>query len=445
MPRVSAQATLGVVLVARCVLEGVLFASLVSAAQIGLAGDRAVPTVAVALALTGVGVILASILRDARADRQNTAIALTAIGAAALFGLLLKTPNADGLQVLTRLVLFGILGEAFVWRNLSVARGLVRWVDARNSAFAAVGLVALVALLPGALDRTGLVVAGLAATAAAGVALSLTRSAEELALSGAEARGAASRTTASGAAIVLAIVSVIGAVLAPSVGALVGQAGGAIAPIVGGLLYGILLIFGYAAAFLVEVFRDFLSRGVFPRIRPPAPPLTPQEEAEAIRQIEAARPFVIGTVELIFAAIAVLLVVILVDRMARERRASLPDGTTLDRESEPGDGIAAFLAGLLPRRTHRPRPPRDDGTPAGALRALYWRYLARSEAAGVAWRAVGETPAEHQDRAQAGGPRFAAAATLVRAFEALRYGDHDPDGPTLDAARAAVAAIEAPR
>jgi hypothetical protein len=124
---------------------------------------------------------------------------------------------------------------------------------------------------------------------------------------------------------------------------------------------------------------------------------------------------------------------------------SSPDGATLDRESSAGDGIAAFLAGLLPRRTPRARAPRDDGTPAGTLRALYWRYLTRGEAAGVSWRAVGETPSEHQQRAELRGPPFASAAVLVRAFEELRYGEHDPDGPTLDAARRAVAAIDAPR
>ena len=445
MRRASAQATVGAVLVARCVLEGMLFASLFAIAELSLRGDPPVPIVALALALTGAGILLASVLRDARADRQNTTIAFVAIGAAAAFGVTLATPHPDGLEILTRIVLFGILGEAFVWRNLTVARGLVRWTDARNAGFAAIGTIALAGVLPGALDRTGLTVAGIVAIAAAGVALSLTRSAEELALAGREARGAASRTTASGSAILLSIAAVVGAFFAPLVGDVLARVGKTIAPIIGDLLFGGLLLLGYVAALVVDLFRAIISGRGLPRLLPPLAPATPAEDAEALRQIEAARPFVIGSVELIIAAIAVLIVVILVDRMTRERRQSLPDGMTLDRESSPGDGIGAFLAGLLPHRLPRRRPPRDDGTPAGALRALYWRYLARGEVAGVSWRAVGETPAEHHGRAARQGPRFEPAAVLVRAFEDLRYGERDPDRATLEAARAALVGIEAPR
>ena len=451
MQRANAQATIGTVLVARGILEGTLFAALFGAAQLALRGDRPVPIVAVALALTGAGIMLASVLRDARADRQNATIALVAIGAAAAFGVFFATPHPDGLEILTRVVLFGILGEVFVWRNLTVARGLVRWVDARNAGFAAIGAIAFAAILPdirGDLDRTGLMIAGLGATAATGIALSLARSAEELSLAGREAHGGTSRTTASGAAILLAIGSVVGALFAPLVGDLLARAGKTIAPVIGDLLYGGLLVLGYLAALVVDLFRALFNGKGFPRIQPPLPPVTAEEDAEALRQIEATRPFVLGAVELIIAAVALILVIILVDRMARERRQTLPEGATLDRGSSPGQGIAAFLAGLLPHRARRARAPRDDGTPAGTLRALYWRYLARGEAAGVSWRAVGETPAEHQERAElhpALGAPFTAAAVLVRAFEELRYGERDPDGPTLDAARSAVAAIEAPR
>src|SRR5438876_12348609 len=110
------------------------------------------------------------------------------MAAAAALGLYYASARPDGLQILTRIVFFGILGEAFVWRNLTVARALVRWGDARTAGFTAIGLLAVVALLPGPIDRTGLVVVGLLATGATGVALSLARSAEELAVAGSEAR-----------------------------------------------------------------------------------------------------------------------------------------------------------------------------------------------------------------------------------------------------------------
>jgi hypothetical protein len=400
------------------------------------------PIVPLALALTGVGIVLASVLRDARADRQNTAIAIGAMVAAAALGVYLAPARSDGLMILTRVVLFGIVGEAFVWRNLSFARSLVRWTDARNAGFAALGAMAVVAVLPGVVDRTGLTVAGLAAVAATGIALSLARSAEELALAGREARGDMSRTTASGTAILLAILCVVGAILAPLTGDLVRQAGETIAPIIGRLLYGFLLAMGYVAEFFVNVIQSLFHGASFPELRQFAPPLSPAEEAEALRQIEAARPFVMGAVEIVIALVALLVVAILVDRMARERRQSLPEGATLDREASAGEGIGAFLAGLLPRRTRRPGAPRDDGTPAGALRVLYWRYLARGDASGIAWRATGETPAEHHDRSVISTPGNAAATALVRAFEDLRYGDRVPDAATLAAARRGLAAVE---
>jgi len=443
--RGSARTTVAVLLVARSLIEAVLFSGLAAAAQIATIGDRPIPIVATTLALAGVGIVLASVLRDARADRQNTAIALTAIVTASAVGVLYAPPHPDGVMILTRLVLFGIVGEAFVWRNLTVARSLVRWSDARNAGFAAIGAMTLVALLPGIADRTGLVIAGLAATAATGIALSLARSAEELALAGREARGETSRTTASGTAILLAILSMVGALLAPLTGDLIRRAGDTLTPIIGGLLYGVLLAMGYIAGAFVTVIQALLRGATLPQLRPFVQPLSPLEEAEAMRQIEATRPFIIGAVEVVVGLVALLVAIILVDRMARERRQSLPDGATLDRESSAGLGIGAFLAGLLPRRTRRPAPPRDDGTPAGALRAMYWRYLARSDATGVPWRATGETPAEHQLRAMATAPRHAAASALVRAFEDLRYGDRDPDAATVEAARRGLLALEESR
>ena len=445
MRRASAETTVATLLVGRTIVEAVLFAGLLAAAQVLTNGDRPVPIVTIVLALSGAGIVLASILRDARADRQNTAIAITAMAAAGALGVFYAPPHPDGIMILTRIVLFGILGEAFVWRNLTVARSLVRWSDARNAGFAAIGAMAVVAVLPGQIDRTGLLVAGLVATAATGIGLSVARSAEELSLAGREARGGTGRGTASGTAILLAILSLVGAVIAPYTGELIRRTGETAAPIVGNLLYGVLLALGYVAEFFVNVIRAFLTGASFPSLRQLARPLSPEEEAEALRQIEATRPFILGAVELVIAAVALIVVIILVDRMARERRQALPEGATLDRESAEGEGIGVFLAGLLPRRTRRPHAPRDDGTPAGALRALYWRYLAGSDASGVAWRGTGETPMEHHARASATDSRHESASALVRAFEDLRYGERDPDPATLDAARRGLAAIEAPR
>jgi hypothetical protein len=444
--RARAQTTIGALLVARSVIEAAFFAAVAAATQVGTSGgQRAIPIVTVMLALIGVEIVLVSVLRDARADRQNTAIALTAMAAAAAFGVYFAPPNPDGLVILSRIVLFGIVGEVFVWRSLTVARSLVRWADARNAGFAAIGTTAVVALLPGAFDRTGLLIAGLVATAAAGIALSLTRSAEELALGGRDARGDTGRTTASGTAILVAILSVIGAILAPFGGELIREAADTVAPLIGGLLFGVLLAIGYVAELFVNVVRSFIQGGRFPEFSRIMPPLSPAEELEALRQIAATRPYIVGLVEIVIGVIALVVVVVLVDRMTRERRQVLPEGATLDREASDGEGVGAFLTGLLPRRAPRLRAPRDDGTPAGALRALYWRYLVRSAAGGVPWRARGETPAEHHDRSVTSTPGNEAATVLVRAFEDLRYGERDPDAATLDAARRSLLSTEEAR
>jgi len=440
--RAEARGIIAAILVSRSVIEAALFAGLLAVAQGLTSGDRALPIVSVMLALTGVGIVLASILRDARAVRQNAAITLGAMAAMAALGVYYASARPDGLQILTRIVLFGILGEAFVWRILTVARALVRWSDARTAGFTAIALLAVVALLPGPTDRTGLVIVGLLAIGATGIALSLARSAEELALAGSEGRGETGRSTASGTAIFLAILTVIGAVVAPYAGELARELGERAAPVVGSLLYGVLLALGYVAEFFVNLVRSFARTGNF--IQLPRSPfqMTPEEEAEQLREIEATRPYIFGAVEIVIGAVALLVVVILVDRMLRERREALPAGATLDRESHEGEGLGAFLAGLLPRRAPRRRPPHDDGTPAGALRALYWRYLARADASGVPWRATGETPAEHHRRAVATAPRLSAAGVLVRAFEDFRYGERDPDAATVADARRALAESE---
>lgn len=439
-----ASGTLTTLLVARCAVEGVLFASIVELVHAATGGTRAIALVPAALVLCAAGIVLASALREARADRQHLGIALGAMTLAALSGLVLAPSQADGLARLTRVVAFAIVGEAFVWRDLTVARSLVRWTDTRNAGAASIVAVGIAAVAPGAIDRDALAVLALLAVGATAIGLSLARAAEELLGSGRGA-GEAGRGTASGTAVLLAGLSLAGAALAPLAGELLAAAGRVADAVLGQALYDVLLVLGYVAALVVELFR---SAGIRLGLPPPATEVLlerQRDDAAALRQIEATRPFVIGAVELIVAAVALLVVVLLLERMARERREALPAGATIDRAGEAGEGLGALLAGLLPRRAHRPRQPRDDGTPAGALRALYWRYLARVEAAGLGWRAAGETPAEHQARAGQGLARFRGALPLVTAFEALRYAERPPDPATLARAREALAAIEAER
>lgn len=443
MRRSSAEATIVALIVARSVIEGVLFAAVAVGLQAGLGGGRPLPVIALAFVLAGVGIAMSSVLRDARAASQNTWVAVGVIAAAAAFGVAMLPARPDGVTIIGRLVFFGIAGEAFLWRNLGVARALVRWADARNAGFTAIAAVIVVALLPGPIDRTGLTVAVIAAIVATGLALSLARSAEELVLAGTDARGAAGRGTASGTAILLAVLAIVAGVLTPYGGDVLGQGADALLTLFGGAIYSVLLALGYVAAFVVAVVRAIASRFGTGIGRPPlVQPLTPFDEAEALRQLEATRPFVVGGVEIVIAACAILVAIVLIDRMNRERRALLPEGASLERAAADGDGLGALMAALVPRRRRRPAAPRDDGTPAGALRSLYWRLLALSADAGIGWREPGETPAEHLVRAGSGDPRFTAASVVVRAFEDLRYGDLIPPVATVVRARAALATLD---
>ncbi|HVR88580.1 MAG TPA: DUF4129 domain-containing protein [Candidatus Limnocylindria bacterium] len=446
MRRSSAEATIVALLVARCVIEGVFFAAVAAGLQVGFAGDRPIPVVAVTLVLIGTGIVMASVLRAARAASQNMWLAIVVIAGAAGYGIATLPARPDGVTILGRLVFFGIAGEAFLWRNLGVARSLVRWIDARNAGFTAILALIAAALVPGAVDRAGLTVAAIVAIVATGLALSLARSAEELVLAGPDARGGAGRGTASGTSILLAALAIVAGALTPYGGDLLAQAADALLTLFGGLIYNVLLALGYVAAFFIAIVRAIASwfgPGI-PRL-PAIQPMSPFEEAEALRQLEATRPFVVGGIVIVIAVFAILIALVLVERMTRERRALLPEGASLERARVDGDGLGALLAGLLPRRARRPAAPRDDGTPAGALRHLYWRLLRYSDAAGIGWRGIGETPAEHLQRALAREPRFAAAGALVRAFEDLRYGERPPAGATLARARAALAELDRQR
>src|SRR5947208_99081 len=77
---------------------------------------------------------------------------------------------------------FVIVAEVYLWRVVSLARGAVRWSDARNAVpFGALAL-AVVSVGPGRVDSTPLVPLALIFVAASAVALSVARSAEELSL-----------------------------------------------------------------------------------------------------------------------------------------------------------------------------------------------------------------------------------------------------------------------
>ncbi|HKY50608.1 MAG TPA: DUF4129 domain-containing protein [Candidatus Limnocylindria bacterium] len=436
-------AAVAVLIAARCFVEAVAFTTIAAMAHALITGIAPLPIVPWTLALFGIGVVLATIQREVGSERRGTTILIVTLAAGVVWGLTLPARDPDGLAVLSRMVAFGLIAEAFLWRNLSIARGAVRWNDSRNALLFAGACVGLAALTSGPIEQGPLPVLALLVVALSGLALSLARTTEELALARGT-RGGARASSATGVSFVVGVVAILAAAFVPTVQDALSAFGTAVEPAFTRLLYLILLPLGYMAAFIVELLAPLVS-ALWRRDPVQLPPRTPADDERLLREIEATRPFVFGAVELLIVLGAVLVAVFLFDRMLRERRLELPEGVTLERGAAEGFGIGDTLRRLRPRSGTSRRAPRDDGTPSGALRLLYWRFLALAERAGVGWRQPQETPAEHLARIGAEDARWSAGDPLVRAFEELRYGESVPDAPTLDSARAALRVLETAR
>lgn len=433
-------AALALLVGARCFIEAVAFAALAAVGHALASGRDPLPVLPATLVLFGVGMLLVTLLREAGTERRSaTIIVLTLAGAAAWSLTLPMRASADWFATLSRIVVFGLLGEAYLWRVVSIARSAMRWTDARNAAPLAGLAIAAASLAPGPIDRAPFAALALLGIAASGLALSLARTSEELAL----ARGTTGTirtSSATSATAIVGVVAILAAAFVPAVQDAFVAFGGFLAPIAGRLFYLLILPFAYIAAYLIDVLRPLIARS-FPQPNVPQQ-RTPDEDAELLRMAEQTRPFVFGAVELIIVAIAVLVAIVLLDRMLRERRLELPEGVTLEREDTTGISLWDTLRGLRPRLAPRRRRPRDDGTPAGALRLLYWRFLELAERRGAGWREPHETPAEHGARISAAAAVWGGGAPVVHAFEDMRYGERIPDETTITSTRESLRRLE---
>ena len=94
----------------------------------------------------------------------------------------------------------------------------------------------------------------------------------------------------------------------------------------------------------------------------------------------------------------------------------------------------------------------DGGPVPGAPSSVWWEgeitigdvaAFEVAEREGPGWRAPAETPAEHEVRLTQAASKWREAAPVIRAFEALRYGETDPDRETVEGAREAFRRMEA--
>lgn len=428
----------------RALSESVGLAAFAAVLHAIVVGRAPIPLISTSVALFGVTLVVTAMLRERGTVRQSAGLVAAVVVGWSAWGLSQPARAPDAVAVLTRVIGFAILGEAYLWRALGIARGLHRWREVRNDTLLALFAVVVAALVPGPIDRDALAALGLAVACAGAVALSLARSAEELSLATGQIHGRATGSSATGTAFALGVLALAVGFALPSLQALAGDVARAAGPLISGSLYLILLPLGYVAAYLVNIVLWLRERlGFTPvRIETPRSPFG-QDEAERLRELEQMRPFVFGALELLVGAVALGVALVLIARLVQERRALFPEGAALEREAVEGVGLRATLRGLFPRGAPRRRAPADDGSPAAAVRRLYWRLLEIAEREGPGWRAPAETPAEHEERLVATAARWRGAAPLVRAFEALRYGERQPDGAAVADAREALRGIEA--
>src|SRR5438105_1514346 len=388
--RRSSSRAFAALLVARAVMEAIAFACLLALVHMpgGLEPLALTPTT---FALIGATLVLVAALRETGSEGRGTAIVGTTLGVGVLVAVLLPTHPLDVVSWGGRIITFVIVAEVYLWRVVSLARGAVRWSDARNAVpFAALAL-AVVAVSPVRMDSAPLVPLALIFIAASAVSLSVARSAEELSLTTGTS-GPARLSSANSVVFALGVGALVAALAAPAVEQILSDLGESLAPAFDEIIFTLLLPLGYLAALAYAILGPLLRRlGAFASPLPPAPS---NDDLAAMRDIERTRPFVIGGFEILIVIVVILVALVLFERAVRERRLTLPEGAQLERATASGLTLGATLRSLFPRRSVGRRAPHDDGTPAAALRLIYWRLLALADRAGQGWRAAAEPPSE---------------------------------------------------
>ena len=419
-------------------MEAIAFACLLALVHMtgGLEALALTPTT---LGLIGATLVLVAALRETGSEARGTAVVGATLGVGILLAVLLPTHPLDIVTWGGRVIAFVIVAEVYLWRVVSLARGAVRWTDARNAVPFVAVVLAFAAVAPVPVDRTPLVPLALIFVAASAVALSVARSAEELSLTGGKA-GPARLSSANSVVFALGVGALVAALAAPAVDQILRDVGEALSPAFDELIFTLLLPLGYLAALVYAILEPLLrGSGIFTSPPQQAPA---GDDLALLRDIERTRPLVVGGFEIVIVVVVVLIALVLFERAVRERRLTLPEGAQLERATATGLTLGATLRSLFPRRTAGRRAPRDDGTPAAALRLIYWRLLALADRNGQSWRASAETPSEHQRRIASADARWAAAAPIVAAFEDLRYGERSPDPDTVARARDTLRSLE---
>lgn len=438
--------TLVTILAARAWSGAVGFTAMAALLHALLGGHEPLRLLETSIAVFGLTLVVGAVLRERGSVSAGAALTAFAMGASAVWGLVLSGGPADALAGLARVIVFAILGLAYLWRAVDGARGLQRWREVRADGALTLGVTALAALVPGPIDRGMLPILALTVAVGGAVAMSLARSAEELTLAGADVEGRPTASAAGGTAFAVGVLAMLVALALPAIEGLVARIAPALGAAVDTLLLAILLPLGYVAAAFVAVviwLRDLIGPGHSVSLRIPVLPLSNEQLAAQARALEETRPIFAGVALILIFLIALAFALALVIRIAQERAAAVGEGVSVEREAVRGIGLRETLAGLLPQRRIRLRAPADDGTARARILRAYWRLLDLAEQRGPGRRGPSETPAEHERRILESGACWRDASVVVRAFEDLCYGEREPDPSRADDALAALRRVEA--
>src|SRR5438128_9745844 len=134
-------------------MEAVGFACLLALVHVsgGLEPLALTPTT---LALIGATGVLVAALRETGSEARGTAVVGATLGAGLLLAVLLPTHPLDVVTWGGRIITFVIVAEVYLWRVVSLARGAVRWSDARHAVPLGAVALAIVSLCLARVDIT---------------------------------------------------------------------------------------------------------------------------------------------------------------------------------------------------------------------------------------------------------------------------------------------------
>src|SRR5688572_30599693 len=110
-------------------MEAIAFGCLLALVHM-IGGREPLALTPITLGFIGATLVLLAALRETGSEARGTTVVGVTLGACALLAVVLPTYPLDVVTWGGRIIAFVIVGEVYLWRVVSLARGGVRWSDA---------------------------------------------------------------------------------------------------------------------------------------------------------------------------------------------------------------------------------------------------------------------------------------------------------------------------